>query len=216
MAALTIAKNTVNGVPSWAWKTLIGIGLAGGGFFIARKIVRDIRAADAEKDIGTGTPEGIAGGYATILKIAMGSWGWDWASSFDGTDEEAIFQAAKELHSKGLTFGDVSKQYRKLYNGSLLNDLRKELSVSDFAKFNSLLETGLGYLKTPQKLIATQETTVLDEFLRPIATVKENQILGENMGDTITLRNGKGRYLSFKNNGKKYFIEHQKAMSVSL
>lgn len=72
---------------------------------------------------------------AQLYRQAMNPTGYGWTMSVDGTNEQLIFELARETAD----FTAVSVSYKTLYNSDLSADLRKELSTSDYQKFVQLL-----------------------------------------------------------------------------
>jgi len=68
---------------------------------------------------------------ASTIYSAFNPSGMDWMKKMDGTNTEAIFNTAKEITD----LNKVMSAYKKLYNSSMLDDLRQELSPQDYAKF---------------------------------------------------------------------------------
>lgn len=73
---------------------------------------------------------------AMTIYSAMNPSGMDWMKKMDGTNTEAIFNTAQEITD----LNKVQDAYRKLYNSSLLDDLRQELSPEDYTKFLNTLK----------------------------------------------------------------------------
>ncbi len=73
---------------------------------------------------------------AMTIYSAMNPSGMDWMKKMDGTNTEAILNTAKEITD----LNKVQEAYRKLYNSSMLDDLRQELSPEDYTKFLNTLK----------------------------------------------------------------------------
>ena len=73
---------------------------------------------------------------AMTIYSAMNPSGMEWMRKMDGTNTEAILNVAKEITD----LNKVQNAYRKLYNSSLLDDLRQELSPEDYNKFLNTLK----------------------------------------------------------------------------
>jgi hypothetical protein len=67
---------------------------------------------------------------AMSIYSAMNPSGMDWMKKMDGTNTQAVFSTAKEITD----LNKVQSAYRKLYNSSMLDDLRQELSPEDYTK----------------------------------------------------------------------------------
>jgi hypothetical protein len=68
---------------------------------------------------------------ASTIYSAFNPSGMDWMKKMDGTNTEAIFNTAKEITD----LNKVMRAYKNLYNSSMLDDLRQELSPEDYTKF---------------------------------------------------------------------------------
>lgn len=73
---------------------------------------------------------------AMTIYSAMNPSGMDWMKKMDGTNTETILNTAKEITD----LNKVQDAYRKLYNSSMLDDLRQELSPEDYTKFLNTLK----------------------------------------------------------------------------
>ena len=81
---------------------------------------------------------------AMTIYSAMNPSGMDWMKKMDGTNTEAILNVSKEITD----LNKVQNAYRKLYNSSLLDDLRQELSPEDYSKFLNTLKYNPNNIKT--------------------------------------------------------------------
>ena len=69
--------------------------------------------------------------YAKKLRVAMFPSGTTWMP--DGTNEQAIMKVAYKIaNNTEISFSDVQKAYKKLYNDSLSVHLQKELNSSEY------------------------------------------------------------------------------------
>ena len=75
-------------------------------------------------------------GQAMALYSAMNPSGMEWMRKMDGTNTEAVFTTANEITD----LNKVMAAYKKLYDSSLLDDLRQELSPEDYNKFLNTLK----------------------------------------------------------------------------
>lgn len=75
-------------------------------------------------------------GQAMALYSAMNPSGMEWMRKFDGTNTEAVFATANEISD----LNKVMAAYKQLYNSSMLDDLRQELSPDDYTKFLNTLK----------------------------------------------------------------------------
>ncbi|MFQ3578566.1 MAG: hypothetical protein SNJ71_00315 [Bacteroidales bacterium] len=122
---LTPGPNTLNTIVVYA-----GIGAA--LFFAGRAIKKAIKNKRADNTNAQIT-DNRAIQSAQILRSAMNPSGVSWLRNIDGTNADVIMNEAKIIAD----FADVQKQYKKMFNDDLTEDLRQELSVE---KYNQFLE----------------------------------------------------------------------------
>ncbi len=72
---------------------------------------------------------------ATVLYNAMNTSGISWMRSFDQTNEEMIYDAARSITN----WNAVQLTYRNLYNRDLLSDLQGELDTDEYQTFLKIL-----------------------------------------------------------------------------
>lgn len=103
-----------------------------------QKMVENSRENKFDKNDGVISKSGIDVNYfVQSYHQALNPSGYSWMESWDGTDEDAIFNLAK--NSKGhLT--EISRAYKAKYQQSLLDALSSELSTEDLAKWRTLAE----------------------------------------------------------------------------
>jgi hypothetical protein len=106
--------------------------LVAGAVYGISKIVKNYQKSNTEHQIEK-KPEVS---QAMTIYSAMNPSGMDWMKKMDGTNTEAILNTAKEIAD----LNKVQDAYRKLYNASLLDDLRQELSPEDYTKFINTLK----------------------------------------------------------------------------
>lgn len=106
--------------------------LVAGAVYGISKIVKNYQKSNTEHQIEK-KPEVS---QAMTIYSAMNPSGMDWMKKMDGTNTEAILNTAKEIAD----LNKVQDAYRKLYNASLLDDLRQELSPEDYSKFINTLK----------------------------------------------------------------------------
>jgi len=75
-------------------------------------------------------------GQAMAIYSAMNPSGMEWMRKMDGTNTEAIFATANEISD----LNKVTAAYKQMYNSSMLDDLRQELSPDDYTKFLNTLK----------------------------------------------------------------------------
>lgn len=103
-----------------------------GAVYGISKIVKNYQKNNAEHQVEK-KPEVS---QAMTIYSAMNPSGMDWMKKMDGTNTETILNTAKEITD----LNKVQDAYRKLYNSSMLDDLRQELSPEDYTKFLNTLK----------------------------------------------------------------------------
>src|ERR1051326_3178131 len=82
---------------------------------------------------------------AMSLRSAMNPSGFEWLRNMDGTNEESIFNTAKNI----MNLEDVIKAYRRLYSGSsLMDDLKREMGTDSYLRLLNIFKLGKN---TPEK-----------------------------------------------------------------
>ncbi len=100
---------------------LFKVGAVVGIFFVGRKFYKDWQA-NKTSDAAGGDPN-----IQSAIKIKEAIQG-------PGTSEKELFAAAQLIQN----WSEVTKAYRKLYNSNLIDDVKNDLSASDFNKFLNL------------------------------------------------------------------------------
>jgi len=196
-ATQTVAAGLVRGTSA------VATSLVTSGFFIAavtaayiliRKLITGYRKSHLLNQVGQSSADGLAIGYAQRLYTAMVS-GYGWWNAYlgDGTDEDAVYQVAREMHANKVTFSLVSAKFKVIYNEDLLDLLSAELGTDELAKFNRAMQTGLAGLPglgalepAPDYLLYTlAPTMVYDEQLQVVGPIPANMALGEHVATYI-------------------------------
>lgn len=118
---IVTGPNKQNGAVDYVFKGALIVGLFYGGRFMYRKW-----QANRQTDAAGGDPN-IQ--MATEIHQAI-----DGA----GTSEKVLFNVANRIGD----WAEVSKAYRKLYNVNMLDDIKGDLSASDYQKFINLYNLG--------------------------------------------------------------------------
>jgi hypothetical protein len=108
---------------------LLGIVVLGGAFILIKNTIRKSRSNIEERMT---LEDGNAATFAKQLKMAFENDGWP------GTDEEAIRQVLRKIASKE-DFKAVIDSYQRLYNESLLRDMKDELTTSEYDEMLSII-----------------------------------------------------------------------------
>jgi hypothetical protein len=118
----------------------LGMGalVAGAGFLVVRKLVKSARKNRKQKLFSE------EGQQALLIHSAINPSGISWLKWTDGTNEEAIFEVARQITK----FKKVAQEYKILYNRALVSELEKELSTEEYAKFMDIVNSGEGQLNT--------------------------------------------------------------------
>src|SRR4051794_33146574 len=102
--------------------SMIGVVVLGGSFLIGRKLIKNAQATSEERKT---FEDGSAATYAKQIKMAFENDGW-W-----GTDEESLRVAIRKVPDKDV-FKQVIASYERLYNSSLMRDMKDELQTSEY------------------------------------------------------------------------------------
>ncbi len=108
---------------------LIGVIVLGGAAILVSSMIRKSRANVEERKT---MEDGSAATFAKQLKMAFENDGWP------GTDEEAIRNVLRKIASKE-DFKQVMDSYQRLYNESLLRDLKDELTTSEYNEMLAII-----------------------------------------------------------------------------
>lgn len=109
--------------------SLLGIIVLGGAFILGNSFIKKQRANTEELKTFT---DGSAAAYAKQIKMSFENDGW-W-----GTDEDGLRYALRKIPSKE-EFRKVMSSYEKLYNSSLLRDMKAELTASEYSEMMAII-----------------------------------------------------------------------------
>ena len=195
---------------------LIRLGILGvvviGSYYLVRTLVRkwsnERRLRKETAHAGSADRSGKINLIAQLLRKGFFPYGEPkWGHVFwDGTDEEAVYQAAAMMHKYGITIAEVSRSYKAMNpHNELLTDLQRELSADELARFYDILQGGsLNGLRFNKKVWAYRATPVLDAKLQPVGQLKPGAIIG-NMQEILVTPGGKN-YVSFYRKGRQLFV----------
>lgn len=111
--------------------SLLSLVVLGGTFFIGRNIVRGARANSEQKKT---YEEGSAASFAQQLRMAFENDNFlSW-----GTDEEGVRTVLRKVPSKD-EFKKMINAYQKLYARSLMEDLKNELSATEYNEMLAII-----------------------------------------------------------------------------
>jgi hypothetical protein len=130
------------------WRSMLYLLFAGLAFFFLYRIKKSIQANKSAKDLSgdNGLIAQLSAQYAVMFDNAFRAWGdpsWvsDWIG--DGTDEEGLYEIAKQMQLNKVTFANVVFAYKTKFNRDLTTDLSSELTSAELAKFFSYLPTDI-------------------------------------------------------------------------
>jgi hypothetical protein len=125
---------------------LLSVVVLGGAFMLVRSVVRKSRSNIEERMT---LEDGSAATYAKLLKMAFENDGWP------GTDEDSVREVLRRIGSKE-DFKAVIDSYQRLYNESLLRDMKDELTSTEYAEMLAIISAkpdrnnGVQSVSTPQ------------------------------------------------------------------
>ena len=109
--------------------TILGIVVIGGSFLIGRSMIRKVKSDNEERKT---FEDGSAATYAKQVKMAFENDGWP------GTDEEALRNILRRVASKE-DFKNVLTSYERLYNSSLMRDMKEELQATEYNEMLAII-----------------------------------------------------------------------------
>ena len=123
-------------------KIILGVGGAIALYFLSRAI------AQASKDkAGDSLTTDEAASQAALLRSAFNPSGSSLLIQTDGTNNKAVFDAAKNIKN----FGAVAKAYKSLYESNLSDDLTNELTAEELQKFFAIVKQSATALEIEKK-----------------------------------------------------------------
>lgn len=126
-----IGDNKKDTIIDYAVKGGLLILLLWGGKKVYDKIRHNTEEAKTGKDPATQ--------QAMSLRSAMNPSGFEWLKSADGTDEDSIFNTAKQINDVEA----VIKAYRNLYAGeSLMDDLKRDMKPESYTRLLNMFKLG--------------------------------------------------------------------------
>jgi len=176
----------------------IGAVLLGVAWWGGKKIIQNIRKNSTEKKLA----DSLEVQQATALRNAMNPSGISWMMNIDTTDDAAILQTAKEIKD----LKTVQEAYRKLYNDSLIDDLKSEMKPDNYTQFLHIIGLSSGTVKlsvdvSKNRMVVSKSnvnirktpsaygTPTTDKLLifkksNIITTVPPNRTIGYTTGET--------------------------------
>lgn len=109
--------------------SLLGFVLVGGAVMIGKNAIRKGQITSEER---RSLDDGSAANHAKSVKMAFENDGW-W-----GTDEEGLRNTIRAIRSKE-DFRAVMTSYERLYNSSLLRDMKSELQSGEYNEMMAII-----------------------------------------------------------------------------
>jgi len=128
--------------------TLLGFVVVGGSFLIGRSLIRKaVTTSEEKKTFEQGNPAM----YAQQIRMALENDGWP------GKDLPALRQVIQAIPSLA-EFKKVINSYQRLFNRSLMMDLKKDLKTSEYNEMLAILATkpAKGSIAVPVQLTIAQ------------------------------------------------------------
>lgn len=216
MLPATITKGIASSnIMSYLLKGGFFIAMATATFLLLRSVIRRVRRNSITNKFGSDTAQGRAAQYAANFYQGIFPSGIEWLSDFvgDGTDTNIIFGTAQEVYANS-SMTEVVKAYRRLYNRDLIIDLQKDLSSTEFAKFNRIVNEGLGAIRVIENhIISARPTMVYTENMIPLGIVKGRTHFGGHM-ESIIENNGRVLH-GFDYKGQMRFVNAEDVLLIS-
>lgn len=195
-----------------------GVVVIGGmyvSYRLAKKLIEEIKKRGAENKVD----DNPAYQQATVLRSAMNPSGVSWMMSFDTTNRDRVMDTAKAI----VNLDEVAKGYRSLYSSSLLDDLQKELSVTDYQKFLTIVssnpnkvqgkgkEAPVTFTKPSMMIMAKKEL-----FIRSSPDASYHGAIYEAFSEKNILRKAKpGEFLGYAT-GLQHFDEENNVKFIQV
>jgi len=105
-------------------------------YFILKKWAQKAAEDKAQRDLQSGNGTQTPAALATLYKQALNPSGYGFLIEMDGTSEELVYSTAAY---RPQNFSQVWENYKLQYSRNLTDDLQKELSAEEYAKFLQIL-----------------------------------------------------------------------------
>lgn len=110
--------------------TLLGMVVIGGSFYLGRSLIRKAVSTTEQKNTFI---EGNPAAYAQKIRMAFENNNW-W-----GTDVPALRSIIQEIPSIS-TFKKVVNAYQRLYNRSLMGDMKNDLKTTEYNEMLAIID----------------------------------------------------------------------------
>ena len=121
---------------------IVGTGIFFGARALSKKL-KERKSENASNQVDNKDPK-IAMAATLAQKAYTAFYPSGYPGLWDGTDEEALFSVAKQMHTNKIPFSYLTESYRKLYSRQFAQDLADELSAEELTKFYSNFQKGFG------------------------------------------------------------------------
>ncbi len=172
-------------------KFVVGTAIVFAGYKVTKKIIKNKSEQDQSPAVQ----------YAKRLRVAMFPSGTTWLP--DGTNETEIMNIAYAVsNDPAVSFSDVQKSYKKLYNDSLSVHLQKELNSKEYAKLLNVLsdyyepekdKENPRYYSEGKMVVMTKESYLYKELY----DVFSSQTLNKNSIFTNVVTTGRKEKVAF-------------------
>lgn len=178
-------------------RVLIGGAVVGVGSYLLYRTIRKIITNQQQKNTEKKLDDSPEVRQASVLRNAMNPSGYSWMMSFDKTNEEKIYETAKEITK----LDDVMAAYKKLYDSDLLEDLQSELDTEEYQKFLTLISSNPNKTGTAATTFASKNQMVVakkDVYVRktPDASYHEAWYEGSS-GNNILFMAKAGEFIGY-------------------
>jgi hypothetical protein len=116
-------------------RVLVAGAIVGIGGYLTYKLIRFIYSSIRSNSTSRQADDDPNVRAAMTMHTAMNPSGISWMRSFDLTNDEAIFNAAKTITD----LDAVIKAYRKLYDSDMMTDLQSELNADEYQKLLNII-----------------------------------------------------------------------------
>ena len=123
----------------------VGLFIGGGigAYFVGKKLFDAIRAIIERnqyyKPGNETSKQTIASQLAVKFSAAFNPSGVSWMRAMDQTNEQAVFECARDMNKNKIPWSMVSGAYKGTIGRDLLSDLQSELDSDEIALFNGIL-----------------------------------------------------------------------------
>ena len=190
-------------------RIVVGGVVIGVGSWLIYKFGKKIIETARQKSTENLIDDSPAVRQAMLLRNAMNPSGISFMMSFDQTNEDMIYDTAKQISN----IDEVIKAYRKLYNSSLLHDLQGELDSNEYQKFLTLISSSpiksggaapVTFAKKSQIIIAKKAVNV-----RKTPDASYNGAIYENKAnDNIIYQSKAGAFIGYATGSQSFDVKN--------